>query len=385
MDMLGGNFWFARYEPSDTQGDSGREVGAYLELYFTPGALVEASAIGIVQTVATWKSTRAGAPPDVVSFVSGHKQSLATAAGDGAAGYAIDQEDRASDGWTPNTNPVYADENGAIAGGPRVISATLVDERPDPSKGYGGLGSRTARDDGGYDVVDAALRDHPVRALELDGQAWLQRFEAAALVLDGPMANLWLGSVEWGWRFDGTTAVVEPAAPRLVSVAAPSAVYFAAARRWNAGVSVWDWAHARRYPNVKSRSRRSPSVTLCRGALRRGAGDAARRGRGRDRVGRGGDGGRGSAEPRPRVARARRGGRGARRCGRGERRMTGNHPRATAPCLIGHKSWNSTSPAVASKAAAATARSSATLCAPRASSDRSRRSRSRDITMATSS
>ena len=250
IETYGGSFWFSLYEPSDSGEGPDREVGATLKLYFTPGALVEAASIGIIQTVTTWKSQVPGGPADLPSYVSRHKQLQATTEQEGGVGCAIDQSDRASDGSTPNTNPVYAVENGHVGGGPRVISGALSDVRPDPAKGFGVFGRRVRREDGSFDMDDASLRDHPVRALEFAGQSWAQRFEAAALALEGPMAGVYLGSVAWGWRFDGAAVHVEPSALRLVSPGVPGELFMAAAKRWNAGESVFDWASWHRHPHV---------------------------------------------------------------------------------------------------------------------------------------
>ena len=57
---------------------------------------------------------------------------------------------------------------------------------------------------GTYDVEDATMADAPQRRIEFAGQQWTQSFEATALVLDGPMANAYLGSVEWGWQVDAS-------------------------------------------------------------------------------------------------------------------------------------------------------------------------------------
>ena len=262
VDTYGGSFRFSVYEPSDDGDGAAREVGATLKLFFTPNALVEAAHIGLVQTVTTYKSSGAGEPATVPSFVSRHKANQAISAADGDAGRVIDQSDRASDGSTPNTSPIYCVENGRVGGGPRLISVALADVPPDPAKGYGGFGSRVRHADGSFVVEDATLRDHPVRALEFEGQAWTQRFEVGALALDGPMANVWLGAVEWGWRFDGALVRVDPSALRLVAAGAPSAPFMAAVSAWNSGVSVFDWWRVRRYPNVTL-----PVVTLDGGTL----------------------------------------------------------------------------------------------------------------------
>jgi hypothetical protein len=56
----------------------------------------------------------------------------------------------------------------------------------------------------------------------------------AALATDGPLANMYLGSVEWGWRSQGRSApVLDPAEIRVISHGPPSAQFEAAAERWN--------------------------------------------------------------------------------------------------------------------------------------------------------
>lgn len=66
--------------------------------------------------------------------------------------------------------------------------------------------------------------DPPNRQLAFVGQEWNAKFGVAALVLKGPLANTYLGTVEWGYKVDAAgTATTDPAAVRVVSMGTPSA------------------------------------------------------------------------------------------------------------------------------------------------------------------
>lgn len=67
--------------------------------------------------------------------------------------------------------------------------------------------------------------DHPFNQIE-------QNYETAVMVLEGRQTGRFLGSLRWGWRYvpgNGVTLGVPAAAVRQ-----PTAMFSAAARRWNA-------------------------------------------------------------------------------------------------------------------------------------------------------
>lgn len=204
---------------------SGRTVGANVDVTFTPKDPVVADAIGLTQSVTTLRSTSAGGAVDDPSFVSDRNKALSLGAGSLDPGRAIDQGDNSS---VPNTNPLYAVENA-----PGSISATLGDVGP--SAGFGSHASRKRRPDGTFVETAGNLVDTPRRNIDFRGQEWRQTFETTAIALDGPLANMYMGSVEWGWRSDATgKATLDPAALRVVRMGPPSAAFTDAARLWNA-------------------------------------------------------------------------------------------------------------------------------------------------------
>jgi len=106
---------------------------------------------------------------------------------------------------------------------------------PDPAHGWGDHGSHKKKADGTFDPAkDAELIDKPRRTIGFAQQIWTQTFEVAALVLDGPMANTYLGSVAWGWETDDTgTATLNPAAIERVQGGVPSLGFRQASEKWN--------------------------------------------------------------------------------------------------------------------------------------------------------
>ncbi|GLI00739.1 eCIS core domain-containing protein [Phytohabitans aurantiacus] len=199
-------------------------VGATIDVTFTPKDPVVADNIGLTQSVTTLRSTSAGGAVDDPSFVSDRNKDLSLPAGSRDRGRAIDQGDGST---VPNTNPLYAVENA-----PGSISATLGDVAP--SAGFGTHASRKQRPDGTFVETAGNLKDTPRRGIEFPGQEWRQAFETTAIALDGPLANMYMGSVEWGWRSDAKGKVtLDPTALRVVRMGPPSAAFTDAARLWN--------------------------------------------------------------------------------------------------------------------------------------------------------
>jgi hypothetical protein len=206
--------------------DAGSLVGAQIDLKFTPKDPVIAKNIGLTQTVKTMKSTAAGGAVDTADPSSDRNQSLALPPGSSDPGRAIDQGE--GNRRMPNTNPLYAVDNE-----PGSASTALGDTPPSPN--MGSHASRTENPgDGAFEEMPGHLRDGPRRPIEFPGQQYRQTFEAAALAIDGPLANMYLGSVEWGWKVDADHKVaLDPEPIKVVREGSPSAAFMAAAQRWN--------------------------------------------------------------------------------------------------------------------------------------------------------
>jgi hypothetical protein len=245
----GGEFDTDRYTatnvPPRRGGTVGKTIGASIRLHFTPNDLVEADLIGTVQTVRTLRATRAGGPINATSFPTPHKGTLALGRTESDPGRVIDQTDTGTR-RTPNTNPLYATD-----AKPGAIPTKLTDAVPAPETvgagaGYGKdtfgeHGHRKKKADGTFDINKATLSDSPSRSIEFARQEWVQTFEVSALALSGPLANTYLGSVEWGWKCDAAgTATLDPPAIRVISPGLPSSAFTDAAKKWNAGKTVRD-------------------------------------------------------------------------------------------------------------------------------------------------
>ena len=209
--------------------DSGGVLGADINLKFTPKDPIVADTIGLTQSVRTMKSGTANSVPGTPSFVGPRNQSLSLGAGTSDPGRAIDQGDSGDADTIPNTNPLYAVENT-----PGHVSASLGDVGAAPGMAHG---HRRRKPDGTFDVGSANIADGPRRGAEFAGQQWSQTFEVTALVLDGPFANMYLGSVEWGWMTlppPVGRALLYPDPIRVVREGPPTAAFMDAAKVWNA-------------------------------------------------------------------------------------------------------------------------------------------------------
>jgi hypothetical protein len=243
----GGEFDTDRYTatnvPPRRGGTVGKTIGASIRLHFTPNNLVEADLIGTVQTVRTLRATRAGGAINATSFPTPHKGTLALGRTESDPGRVIDQTDTGTR-RTPNTNPLYATDAKPGAIPTKLTDAVPAPETVGPGAGYGKdsfgeHGHRKKKADGSFDVKKATLADSPSRSIEFARQEWVQTFEVSALALSGPLANTYLGSVEWGWKCDAAgTATLAPAAIRLISPGLPSSAFTDAAKKWNAGKTV---------------------------------------------------------------------------------------------------------------------------------------------------
>jgi hypothetical protein len=245
VDTNGGQWETTKY----VAVNDGVGVGAEIRLEFRANELVEADSIGLVQTVKTLKNTRPGGPVDTPSSPTAQKASIKLTDAEGDRGRGIDQLESDAKGSTPNTNPLYASDKNK----PGAVSQTLTDVGAKKSLGaYGHRIRRPAPVPGGpptWDIAPAVLKDYPEAGIKFAGEQWRMSFEVAALVLDGPMANTYLGSIEWGWLSDAASyTMLSPNPIRVVRAGAPTAQFMAAAKKWN-DTTFTDSAGTR-YPTV---------------------------------------------------------------------------------------------------------------------------------------
>ncbi|MEM0997958.1 MAG: DUF4157 domain-containing protein [Bacteroidota bacterium] len=229
IDTNGGTWDTAKYKVKDQRGINGsgkavHAVGAEIKLQFEPNELVEADNIGITQTVKTMKSS-AGDPKKLStpSYVSKRNQKLSLTSKEGDEGRAIDQGDNSV---VPNTNPMYAVENTATQ-----VSKTPTDVKPVAANGFGEHGYRK-KVGNAFKTKKAWIYDGPTRLIEFPKQQYEHTFEATALVLDGPMKDTYLGSVEWGWSSD-TKEKPSLKNLKMVRSGTPTGDFMKAAKKWN--------------------------------------------------------------------------------------------------------------------------------------------------------
>lgn len=230
VETYGGEWDTTDYSPSlATAAVAGDDIGAHIRLTFMPTELTVTdtqNSIGLTQTVRTMCNTAPGGAVNTQSYANARKQSISLTAAEGQEGRAVDQGD-SEDPAVANTNPFYAVEN--TAGN---VSRTLTDVGANPD--YGQHGHRVRQPDGTFDEQEAILDDTPVRNMDFTGQEWHQQFEATAMVLSGPMANTYLGSVEWGWTVNAAgDNEVDPNPIRVISMGTPTGDFMDAAGKWN--------------------------------------------------------------------------------------------------------------------------------------------------------
>ncbi len=277
VDTNGGSFDTPTYAAKNGLAGATKSVGADIRLEFTPNALVQADNIGLTQTVKTFQSTTAGGPVDTPKNAR-TKFPDALTTGEGDVGRGIDRVDTASGSTLPTTNPLYGVHNkpgkdavpgvGGTPGTeavPEHASASLTDT---PASSNAGFGSHKKKPDGSFEpAVKAWMTDSPVRYISFAGQQYTQTFETTALILDGPMANTYLGSVEWGWKSDAAgVAALDPASVRIVRAGAPTADFMAAAAKWN-GLSFTDSTTGTTHDAVKLPVTTVDSAAVAPGAM----------------------------------------------------------------------------------------------------------------------
>jgi hypothetical protein len=188
--------------------------GVSMGLRFQPGALVNATKIGFVQTVE--HRGDAGAPVPIDPTASARM--VKSGAGEGST------IDRLSEG----TNPIYGANNVAS----NDLSDTEETNRtPDLPASYQ-LGHRYM-DNETLKKQDAWLIDKPVFSA---GQSASMVFETTAIAIDGQQKGRYYGSVRWGWIANG--GKIQKIELALVRSGNPSPGFFAAASAWNGATAL---------------------------------------------------------------------------------------------------------------------------------------------------
>lgn len=214
VSTWGGEFDTTTYKLLALPGYDGVDIA----LEFRPNDKVDAELIGMVQTVVR---TEKGVP-----FVSGTASekaaytSRAIPAGTAGEGRRIDQA--AEPG---STNPLYAAD---VAGAKDRLATTAT------AATWGHHGWRFTDKTGTLRTKNALLLDTPKLSSARTESA--QRFETTALAVQGVQEGTYYGSVSWGWEKDAAGIVTMLPLTR-VSKDAPSNIFTAAARRWNASTT----------------------------------------------------------------------------------------------------------------------------------------------------
>jgi hypothetical protein len=227
-----------RYSPVHGTGAVGDRVGANIMADFTASDLVEAPANGIalLQTISS-QTDRVGATTTLnptrdqwgpVNATDADQLSI-IANGATATGRSVDLVVHRPGRTDTNTSPLYGVGFGAPA-----PATTLRDGTP--TVGRTVRGSHIRNPDGTLaPPVPARMEDGPGQTIQLANQTFAMQFELAALVTDGPMASIYLGSVQWGWSSDTSGTVTLLPFTALAS-GAPTLGFMGAAQVWNSAV-----------------------------------------------------------------------------------------------------------------------------------------------------
>jgi hypothetical protein len=210
------------------------EIGCEMYVRFTPNDKVDATMIGLTQTV---KSYKEGAS----NTVDATKQAQSVTAGPGKD-FHIDQ-------YGKSRNPLYvtsdapaadADKMSAWTAGPKVTAMSEKRQKEEAAGGkkgvkYDGLGQHGYRKKSGAAWVSqpAEMDDWPILPDTVGKKDSGQTFETTALAIEGTQQNMYYGSVQWGWQRDDKAAF-KLVDFKAVSQGVPSSIFLASAEKWNA-------------------------------------------------------------------------------------------------------------------------------------------------------
>ncbi|HKS24978.1 MAG TPA: hypothetical protein VJZ76_19440 [Thermoanaerobaculia bacterium] len=182
------------------------DTGVEIKLEFEPGDKVDATKIGMVQSV---RAAAQGAP--IIMDPSQEKRVVTSAPGEG---YQIDRA-------TSRNNPVYGSQSLQAGEGLEKTAATT------PEKTYE-LGYRYD-DNGTIKKKNAWIYDDPHRT---PAKSSSMEFETTAVAIDGAQKGTYYGSVKWGWERD-PKGVLSEVPFKTVSEGVPSQNFLAPAVAFN--------------------------------------------------------------------------------------------------------------------------------------------------------
>lgn len=214
VKTMGGDWDTTVYNPTNAGGQKGAEIN----LVFTPGDFVDATKIGLTQSVKTYKNsaeyainanpTNQGRMIPQVEFTLDHL-------GEPTSGMKIDRLSSAN-------NPIYGGQNlnaGQTLANTNMNSGNIL--TPHHQLGF--------RHDNGLHLQNASLHDSP-KLNAADNNSG-QVFETSALAIEGTQMDTFYGSVKWGWRTDNvgnhTTIPLQ-----VISHGAPTPAFKRAAEIW---------------------------------------------------------------------------------------------------------------------------------------------------------
>lgn len=234
-----GEYEAVKYHPIKRTSDN-KEVGMEMFLKFHPGTNVDAKQIGLTQAA---EGIQAGT--QILTGIYG-RRSATTGAGQG---YFIDV--------LPNyPSPLYATKSIPRSGSDPtklrsydvVPSTALSSAQSSALSTATGLTGITRRGFGkhGYRYMDKGRLKGPVAAELYDAPRLPlannseQVFETTALAMEGAQEGTYYGSVQWGWRRDGSGNFSEVAFTAL-SQGVPTVNFLTAASIWNNATEDYNW------------------------------------------------------------------------------------------------------------------------------------------------
>lgn len=183
VNTMGGDWDTTVYNPINTR----RLKGAEINLVFTPGDFVDATKIGLTQSVKTYKNSAEyaiDATPTNRGRMIPQGEFTLDHLGEPTSGMKIDR-------LSSYNNPIYGGQN--LNAGETLANTNMSSGSIAPL--HHQLGFRY----GNY-LQNASLHDSPVlNNADLNSG---QVFETSALAIAGTQMNTFYGSVKWGWRTD---------------------------------------------------------------------------------------------------------------------------------------------------------------------------------------
>lgn len=196
-------------------------TGVDIVVTFKPGDGVDATKIGLTQTVKTVLGGN-------TSLIDPSQESRLVGGNGPGAGSRIDR-------LSSSNNPIYGSPSvGANQGlGDTAPSNAPAGATPSTANATFELGHHYT-DASGLKTKDAWLSDGP--SAPSAGANSSMTFETTALAIEGTQAGEYYGSVKWGWQRDASN-VLSTVPFALVSQGVPSAGFLAAAAAWNSATA----------------------------------------------------------------------------------------------------------------------------------------------------